>query len=370
MLLAGAGPVRRATRAVRAGPLQIGGGAPVSVQGMTKTDTRDVSRTLAQVRELAEAGCELVRLAVPDLEAARALAEIKRGSPVPLCADVHFDYRLALEALNSGVDKLRINPGNIGGPDRVLRVAAAARERGVPIRVGVNSGSLEKAVLARYGGPTAEALAESALGQVRALETAGFKDIVVSVKAPEVAVTCGAYRLLAEKVDCPFHIGITAAGPPLAGAVRSAVGLALLLAEGLGDTLRVSLTGPAVDEVRVGLQVLRALGLRRGPEVVSCPTCGRCGAADLAALAAEVERKVAGLGRPMKVAVMGCVVNGPGEAREADVGLAMGGRGWALLFSRGRVVRRVRETEALDALLGEARRLAAGYGPESAPRQE
>ncbi len=347
---------RRPTRAVRAGRLVIGGGAPVSVQSMAKTDTRDAAATAAQVAALARAGCDLVRLAVPDARAAAALGEIRarlraEGVDVPLCADVHFDHRLALAALEQGVDKLRLNPGNVGGPDRVRAVAAAARERGVPIRVGVNAGSLEKDLLYRYG-RTPEALVESALRHVSLLEEAGFSAIVVSVKASDVPTTVAAYRLLAERVDYPLHLGVTEAGPGLAGTVKSAVGIGHLLALGIGDTIRVSLTGDPREEVRVGLEILCALGLRRKTlEIVSCPTCGRL-EVDLPRVVREVQERLAGLEKPVKVAIMGCAVNGPGEAAEADVGLAAG-RGVGMIFRRGTMVRKVREEEMVAALVGE-----------------
>jgi len=345
------GTVRRKTRAVRAGGLRIGGGAPVSVQGMTKTDTRDVAATTRAVAELAAARCQLARLAVPDAEAVAAFGRIRQGSPLPLCADIHFDHRLALAAIAAGADKLRINPGNIGSAARVREVAAAARERGIPIRVGVNAGSLPAEVRRRHGGPTAAALCEAALSEVAVLEAAGFGDIVISVKAHDVFVTLDAYRLLAAACDYPFHAGITEAGPGRSGLVRSAAGLALLLAEGLGDTLRVSLTAPAVEEVLAGRDILRSLGLVAGAVIVSCPTCGRC-QVDLMRVAEAVAEHLADVERPIKVAVMGCPVNGPGEAKDADVGLAAG-PGGAAIFRKGRVVRRVAPEEMVAALLAE-----------------
>ncbi|MHB8928516.1 MAG: flavodoxin-dependent (E)-4-hydroxy-3-methylbut-2-enyl-diphosphate synthase [Bacillota bacterium] len=349
---------RRATRRVVVGGVAIGGDALIPVQTMTKTDTRDVPVTLAEVRRLAEAGADLVRLAVPDREAVEALPALVSGSPVPLVADIHFDYRLALEAIQAGVDKLRINPGNIGGVERVRAVATAAKERGVPIRIGVNAGSLEDRLIDRYGGPTPEAMVESALTQAAVLEDLGFTDIVLSLKASDVRRTVEAYRLAAGRCDYPLHLGVTEAGGLLPGTVKSAVGLGLLLAEGIGDTIRVSLTDDPALEVRAGFEILRALGLRSTtPEIISCPTCGRC-QVGLAEVVREVEAGLRGLRVPVKVAVMGCAVNGPGEAREADVGVAAG-KGGGLLFRRGQVVGRVAEGDLARALVGEVRRLAA-----------
>lgn len=351
---------RRESRAVRAGRLVIGGGSPVSVQGMAKTDTRDAAATAAQALEMAAAGCELVRLAVPDAAAARTLGEIRRrlraaGCEVPLAADIHFDHRLALVALDQGVDKLRLNPGNIGGPARVREVVAAARERRVPIRIGVNAGSLEKDLLERYG-RTPEAMVESALRHVALLEEAGYEEIVISLKSSDVMTTVDAYRLLAGRVDYPLHLGVTEAGPALAGTVKSSVGIGHLLALGIGDTLRVSITGDPVQEVRVGLEILHALGLRRSAlEIVSCPTCGRV-EIDLQRVVREVQERLAGLEKPVKVAIMGCAVNGPGEAREADVGLA-GGRGVGMIYLRGKMVRKVAEAEMVEALIEEISKL-------------
>ena len=348
--------MKKTTRKIRIGDVEIGGGAPCSVQSMCNTDTRDVAATLDQIGGLAGAGCELVRCAVPDMEAAEALGGIKAGSPIPVIADIHFDYRLALRSLDGGIDGLRLNPGNIGEQWKVAEVVAAARERLVPIRIGVNAGSLEKALLARYGHPTAEAMVESALGHVRILEELGYDQIKISLKASDVMKTVEAYRLLSEKVDYPLHIGITEAGTTFSGTVKSAVGLGILLADGIGDTMRVSLTGDPVDEVRVGFEILKALGLRRrGINFVSCPTCGRC-RIDLIRVAEEVEKRLAAIDKPLTVAVMGCVVNGPGEAREADVGIA-GGRGEGLLFRNGEVVRKVPEDELADALMAEVEKM-------------
>jgi len=346
----------RTTRQIHLGSVAIGGGAPISVQSMTNTDTRDAAATLAQIRRLAEAGCEIVRCAVPDLEAARALAAIRRECPLPLVADIHFDYKLALTALASGVDGLRLNPGNIGERWKVEEVVRACAERKVPIRIGVNGGSLEKELLEKYGHPTAEAMVESALGHIRILEDLGYREIKVSLKASGIRRTVEAYRLLAGQVDYPLHIGITEAGTTWSGTVKSAVGLGTLLYEGLGDTLRVSLTGDPVEEVRVGWEILKSLELREhGPVFVSCPTCGRC-QIDLIGVAEEVEQRLHDLPRKITVAVMGCVVNGPGEAREADVGIA-GGKGQGLLFRKGEVVRKVPQEQLADALVEEAWKL-------------
>lgn len=352
---------RAGTRPVWVGSVQVGGGAPVSVQSMTKTDTRDVAATLAQINELAAAGCEIVRVAVPDREAAEALRQIKKESKIPLVADIHFDYRLALAALEAGVDGLRINPGNIGRREKVAAVVELAGKKKVPIRIGVNAGSLEKELLAKYGSPTAEALVESALRHVRLLEELNFFDIKISVKAADVPVMIAAYRLLAEKVDYPLHVGVTEAGPPRSGTVRSAVGIGTLLAEGIGDTIRVSLTGDPVEEVLVGYEILKALGLRKkGIELISCPACGRT-EIDLVRIAGEVEERLKNIALPLKVAVMGCAVNGPGEARQADVGIA-GGRGAGLIFRRGEIVRRVQEERLVEELVREVEEMAKKAG--------
>jgi len=322
------------------------------VQSMCSTDTRDEVATLAQIGRLEEAGCEIVRCAVPDLAAAEALARIKAASPLPVIADIHFDYKLALQVLAGGIDGLRLNPGNIGERWKVEEVVRAARERLVPIRIGVNAGSLEKELLERYGHPTAEAMVESALGHIRILEDLGYDQIKVSLKASDVPKTVEAYRLLSAKVDYPLHIGITEAGTTFSGTIKSAVGLGILLADGIGDTLRVSLTGDPVDEVRVGFEILKALDLRKkGINFVSCPTCGRC-QINLIRVAEEVEARLHGLDATFTVAVMGCVVNGPGEAREADFGIA-GGKGEGLLFRHGEIVRKVAEADLADALVEE-----------------
>ncbi|MEN6370616.1 MAG: flavodoxin-dependent (E)-4-hydroxy-3-methylbut-2-enyl-diphosphate synthase [Armatimonadota bacterium] len=342
---------RRKTKTVNVGGVAIGGDAPVSIQSMTTTDTRDAKATIEQIKRLEDAGCDIVRVAVPDKEAASALSEIKKGIEIPLVADIHFDYRLALMALEAGVDKLRINPGNIGSRERVEAVARAAKERGVPIRIGANVGSIDKE---RYGQPTAETLAQSALDQVKVLEGLDFTDIVISLKSFDVPMSVGAYRIVSKTVPYPLHLGITEAGLPWEGTIRSAVGIGAMLAEGIGDTLRVSLTGDPVEEVAVGIEILSALNLRKKPyTIVSCPTCGRCNI-NLAGIAGEVRRRLAENppSRPLKIAVMGCTVNGPGEASMADVGIA-GGAGIGLLFSRGKILRRVDENQLVDELMKE-----------------
>ena len=345
--------MRRKTRRITVGNVPVGDGAPISVQSMCNTDTRDVLATKAQIRSLFEAGCEVVRCAVPDEEAALALREICADSPLPVIADIHFDYRLALASLESGVQGLRINPGNIGERWKVQEVVKACAERAVPIRIGVNGGSLEKELLERYGHPTPEAMVESALGHIRLLEDLGFDQIKVSLKASDIRRTVEAYRQLADRVDYPLHVGITEAGTTWSGTIKSAIGLGALLYDGIGDTLRVSLTGDPVEEVRVGWEILKSLELReRGPVFVSCPTCGRC-QIDLIAVAEEVERRLHDLPEKITVAVMGCVVNGPGEAREADIGIA-GGKGQGLLFRHGQVVRKVPQADLADALVEEA----------------
>lgn len=349
--------MKRQTRQIRIGTVAVGGGAPCSVQSMCNTDTRDVAATLDQIHALATAGCEIVRCAVPDMAAAEALGAVKRQSPIPVIADIHFDYKLALKVLEEGIDGLRLNPGNIGDRWKVEEVVKAARERLVPIRIGVNAGSLEKELLAKYGHPTAEAMVESALGHVRILEELGYDQIKISLKASDVPKTVEAYRLLAARVDYPLHIGITEAGTLFSGTIKSSVGLGILLGDGIGDTMRVSLTGDPVDEIRVGWEILKALGLRqKGINFVSCPTCGRC-QINLIGVAEEVEKRLAAIDTHLTVAVMGCVVNGPGEAREADVGIA-GGKGEGLLFRHGEIVRKVPESEMADALVAEVEKMA------------
>jgi (E)-4-hydroxy-3-methylbut-2-enyl-diphosphate synthase len=344
--------LRKVTRQINIGNIPIGGGAPVSVQSMTNTDTRDVAATAAQIQRLAEAGCEIIRVAVPDSTAADALKRIKELSPIPVIADIHFDYRLALQAIENGIDALRLNPGNIGDADKVREVVKAAKERNIPIRIGVNAGSLDKIILEKYQGVTAEGLVESAIQHIGILEELDFFDIKVSLKAFEIPLLMEAYRLVAERVDYPLHIGVTESGTPWAGTIRSAVGIGALLSQGIGDTLRVSLTGDPVKEVRVGFEILKAIGLReKGPVIVSCPTCGRT-EIELIRIAEEVEARIQHITKPIKVAIMGCVVNGPGEAREADVGIA-GGKGVGLLFRKGQVIRKVPEVDMVEELLKE-----------------
>lgn len=343
---------RKQTRQLKLGSVRIGGGAPIVVQSMTNTDTRDVEATLGQIKRLHDAGCEIVRVAVPDETAARALRAIHDASPIPVIADIHFGYRLALMALEAGLEGLRINPGNIGERKNVEMVVDAAKARGAVIRVGVNSGSVEKRLLEQYGGPTPQAMVESALGHVRILEEHGFYDTKISIKSSSVLNTIECYRLLSQRCDYPLHLGVTEAGGVLRGAIKSSVGMGVLLSEGIGDTLRVSLTAAPEEEMTVAWELLRALGLRqRGPEIISCPTCGRT-EIDLIGLAQEVERRLRTENAPIKVAVMGCVVNGPGEAREADLGMA-GGRDKGIIFRKGEVIRSVRGQEALLAAFME-----------------
>lgn len=339
-------PQRHPTRAISLAAVPMGGQHPIRVQSMTNTDTRDADATIAQINSLAAAGCEFVRLAVPDQAAAAALPRIQAASPVPLIADIHFDHRLALKALEAGLPGLRINPGNIGSRENVDRVVDAAKAHSACIRIGVNGGSLEKKLLQRYGGASPEAMVESALGHASLLEQRGFSNFKISLKSSSVPRTVAAYRLLASRLDCPLHIGITEAGTLLRGAVKSGVGLGILLWEGLGDTLRVSLTADPVLEVRAAWEILRSLGLRqRGPEIISCPTCGRT-EIDLRELAEKVEQSLDGVTEVFTVAVMGCVVNGPGEAREADIGVA-GGRDCGLIFRQGQILRKVHGRHAL-----------------------
>ncbi len=341
---------RRDSKPLRIGDVTVGGGAPIVVQSMAKTDTRDVTATLNQIRELEEYGCEIIRVAVPDEEAAQALPAIKRGIRIPLIADIHFDYRLALAALEAGVDGLRLNPGNISEPEQIAAVVKAARPRGVPIRVGVNAGSLPRFTTPETS--VAQRMVEAALDQVRLLESLNYDLIKVSLKAFDVPTTVEAYQLIAQKIPYPLHLGITESGLPRTGVIRSALGIGILLYLGIGDTIRVSLTADAKDEVIAAYEILKGLDLReKGPTLVSCPTCGRC-EVDLVGLAQDVEQRLAKLDKAVKVAVMGCVVNGPGEARDADVGLACGtGRG--ALFRKGEVIRTVEEVDYLEGLMRE-----------------
>jgi len=361
----GASIKKRVTRPVFVGPVQVGGDAPVVVQSMTSTDTRDVKATVEQIGRLIDAGCEIVRVAVPDAAAAEKLSLIRKAVAVPLIADIHFDHRLALAAIAQGVDGVRINPGNLGR-EKIREVVRAAMGAGTVIRIGVNAGSLEKGLFAKYGGPTAEALVESALGNVALLEDLGFRAIKVSLKSSDVPTMIAAYRGMAEKSDYPLHLGVTEAGTLVNAAIKSSIGLGILLSEGIGDTIRVSVTGDPVAEIGIAYGILRALGIRKvGPDIVSCPTCGRC-EIDLIGLVEAVERQLAGMKAPLKIALMGCVVNGPGEAADADVGIA-GGRGMGLLFRRGKVIRKIREEQFVQALLEEINKITASGVPVELP---
>ena len=344
------------TRRIQVGAVPVGGGAPVSIQSMCNTATEDVEATVQQIRRLEQAGCDIVRVAVPTEEAARAIPAIKRGIRIPLVADIHFDYKLALLCIDGGVDKIRINPGNIGSKERVRAVADGCRERGIPIRVGVNGGALEKDLLRKDGGVTAEALAESALGHVHLLEDCGFGDICISVKCSRVPVNMAAYELLHERVDYPLHLGVTEAGTPEMGVLKSAIGIGGLLCRGIGDTLRVSLTADPAEEVTAAKEISQAAGIRRTePDLIACPTCGRT-QYDMLPIAREVERRLKDCHKPITVAVMGCVVNGPGEAAAADVGIA-GGRGEGLLFAKGKILRKVPQEQLVDELFREIEKL-------------
>lgn len=343
---------RKKTRQIHIGPVAIGGGAPISVQSMCNTKTTDTEATVAQIKALQAAGCDIVRLAVPDMEAAKNLGNIIAQVDVPLVADIHFDYKLALEAINQGISALRLNPGNIGGEEKVKAVVQAAKAKQIPIRIGVNAGSLDKKILAKYGAITPEALVESAMQHIRILEELDFHDMKISLKAHDVPLTLAAYRLMSETVDYPLHLGITEAGTVNTGIIKSAVGIGALLAEGIGDTFRISLTGDPVVEVKVANEILKSLGLKEyGPTLVACPTCGRT-SIDLPAIAAQVEKKLETIKDPIDVAVMGCVVNGPGEARGADVGIA-GGNGEGLIFRKGEIIRKVPEEILVEELFKE-----------------
>ena len=344
---------KKRKREISLGGVKIGGDAPISVQSMTKTDTREASSTIKQIHQLEKAGCEIIRVAVPNMKAAKILSSIKQAISIPLVADIHFDYKLALEAIKQGVDGLRINPGNMRSKQRVQMVVEAVRERKLPIRIGVNAGSLEKRLLKKYQRPTPEAMVESAMDHIHLLETFQFFDIKVSLKSSNLLDTIQAYRLIHRKTDYPLHLGITAAGPLFSGTIKSSIALGILLADGIGDTIRVSLTGSPLEEVRVGYEVLKTLKLRqRGPEIISCPTCGRC-EINIFKIVDKIEKELSTLPHDLKIAVMGCVVNGPGEAREADIGIA-GGRGGGLLFKKGKVIRKLKEKDLTSALVEEA----------------
>lgn len=348
---------KRQTRQIHVGDVPIGGGAPIVVQSMTNTDTRDVSSSVRQIQQLYEAGCEIVRLAIPDMEAVEGFKEIKSRVSPPLIADVHFDQRLAIAALKAGTDGLRINPGNIGGRRAVEKIIKEADARDVPIRIGVNSGSLPKKILKKHGHPTPEAMVESALDFVKLFEELGFDRMKISLKSSNVLNTIAAYELLSEKTDYPLHLGVTEAGTLISGTVKNAIGIGLLLFKGIGDTFRVSLTRDPLDEVKVAYEILRALDLRhRGPEIISCPTCARC-EIDLFHLVDKVERALSGIRSSPKVAIMGCVVNGPGEAKEADVGIA-GGRGHGVLFKQGQLVGKIPEQDLARVLIEEVKKWA------------
>lgn len=347
---------RKQTKKIRVGDIFLGGDSPISVQSMTNTDTRDVKATVEQIKRLEDEGCRIIRVAVPDSQSAEAVKDIRKAIKIPLVADIHFDYRLALECMRNGVDKIRLNPGNIGGQNRVKIVADMAKERHIPIRIGVNSGSVEKSIIEKYGGVTPEGMVESALNHAAMLEAADFGDIAISIKASSVPMTIAAYRLLSQKTVYPLHIGVTEAGTLYKGTIKSSVGIGCLLAEGIGDTIRVSLTGDPLEEVRAGKQILKSLGLLRvGIEVVSCPTCGRT-KIDLIGIVNEIEPVLDKLNKDIKVAIMGCAVNGPGEAKDADIGIA-GGVNEVLLFKKGQIVKKIPQENAVEELIKEITKL-------------
>ncbi|MEG2787844.1 MAG: flavodoxin-dependent (E)-4-hydroxy-3-methylbut-2-enyl-diphosphate synthase [Romboutsia sp.] len=343
---------RRQCREVSVGNVKIGGNSPISIQSMTNTDTRDADATINQIKRLEEVGCDIVRIAVPDMEAAKNIGKIKSSVSIPVIADIHFDYRLALEAIDQGIDGVRINPGNIGNIDKVKMVVEKCREKNLKIRIGVNGGSLEKELLQKYGSSTPQALVESALGHVKILEDLDFTNIVISLKSSDIHKTLEAYELISKKVDYPLHIGITESGSVKKGTIKSSIGVGALLLRGIGDTIRISLTGDPCEEVIVGKEILRSLGLLNDKiKVISCPTCGRCNI-DLISVVNEVEEKINHIEKDITVAIMGCAVNGPGEAREADIGIA-GGKGEGLLFKKGEIVRKIKGTDLVNELLDE-----------------
>ena len=347
---------RKATKEIKIGHLKIGGNNPVAVQSMCNIPSADTAGIIEQINALQNAGCEIVRIAVPDLAAAKSIYEIKCKTNLPLVADIHFDYKLAIEAVNAGADKIRINPGNIGSDDKVLEVVRSCKAKNIPVRIGVNGGSLEKEILKKYGAPTAEALAESAQFHISLLQRYDFDDIVVSLKSSDVYTTVNAYRLISERFDYPLHLGVTEAGTQHLGVIKSAIGIGSLLIDGIGDTIRVSLTDNPVNEVTAAFEILSCAGVRNaGPTLVSCPTCGRTGI-DLISLANEVERRLKNVHKNIKIAVMGCVVNGPGEAREADIGVA-GGNGVGLIFKKGEIIKKVKEEDIVDELFSEIEKL-------------
>lgn len=344
--------MRKLTKRIKVGNIYIGGSETIKVQSMTNTDTRDVAKTVKQIHDLHDAGCEIIRCAVPDMEAAEAVGEIKKQISIPLVADIHFDYRLALKSIESGVDALRINPGNIGSVDRIKKVVEKAKDKGIPIRIGVNSGSLEPDILKKYGSPKAEALVESALRHVEILEKYDFNDIIISVKSSNVIENIKGYRMLSKMTDYPLHLGVTEAGTIHMGTLKSAVGIGSLLCDGIGDTVRVSLTDNPLEEVKAAYDILKVCGIRNsGVEIISCPTCGRT-EIDLIGIAKKAERALSKIDKPIKVAIMGCVVNGPGEAREADIGIA-GGCGCGVIFKKGEIIKKVKEEDLLSELLNE-----------------
>ncbi|MBL4930875.1 flavodoxin-dependent (E)-4-hydroxy-3-methylbut-2-enyl-diphosphate synthase [Clostridium paridis] len=347
---------RKETRKIKVGNIYVGGDSRITVQSMTNTDTRDAESTIKQIRALQIAGCDIIRSAVPDIEAAEQISKIVKGISIPLVADIHFDYRLALESIKNGVAAIRINPGNIGSMERVKMVAEACKDKGIPIRIGVNSGSLEKELLEKYGKPCPEAFVESALKSAAILESVNFRDIVISIKSSNVNTMIESYRLMSEKSDYPLHLGVTESGTPWRGTIKSSIGIGTLLSEGIGDTLRVSLTGDPIEEVKVGNEILKALDLKKGGiEFVSCPTCGRT-QIDLIKIANIVEQKLAECKKDIKVAIMGCVVNGPGEAREADIGIA-GGKGEGIIFKKGEILKKVKEEYLVEELMKEIDKL-------------
>lgn len=343
---------RKMTRQVKVGNVLVGGDAPVSLQSMTNTDTRDAAKTLEQINELAAAGCEIIRCAVPDMEAAEAIKEITSKSMIPVVADIHFDYRLALKCIENGISAIRINPGNIGDEERIKAVVEAAKSKNIPIRIGVNSGSLESEILKKYGSPVPEALVESAMNHVKILEKYDFHDIVISIKSSDVMKMIRSYELMSEMTDYPLHLGVTEAGTAFRGTIKSSIGIGSLLAQGIGDTIRVSLTDNPIEEIKVGHEILKTFGYKKdGIKFISCPTCGRT-QINLINIANEVEKRLEGCKKNITVAIMGCVVNGPGEAREADIGIA-GGNGVGLIFKKGEILRKVKEEELVDELLKE-----------------
>lgn len=348
--------MRKTTRKIFYGGVAVGGDSPITVQSMANTDTRNTNDTIEQIKALEKVGCDIIRVAVLDTEAAKAIKEIKKEIRIPLIADIHFDHKLALESVKSGVDGLRINPGNIGSEDKVKEVVKACKEHGIPIRIGVNSGSISKEYLEKYNGVNVNSMVESALEHIKILEKIDYKDIVISLKASDISLTVDSYKKISELVDYPLHLGITESGTEWSGTIKSSIGIGAILLMGIGDTIRVSLTGDPVEEVRVGKQILRSLGLLKDKvEIISCPTCGRT-QIDLIELTKEVEKRLEDVNKPIKLAIMGCAVNGPGEAREADLGIA-GGKGWGLIFKKGQIIKKVREEDLIEALMTEINKM-------------